>query len=254
MDFNVEEFINKVNPVLNCLELNLFCSHCKDNRLMNVEIWTYKPFNVFTQGPFKSSYPGNNKLSAKNKKKIYIPSFWICICNQCKTYHYLVIFPNENKPKAVLLSDSLSGISTPNTPPPVMYYLDQAFKAKMIGANSACIAMYRSALEQLLFEQGYINGMLNNQIIELTSDKKAGKGKDWTKNIDDDLFDYIKELGNGAIHPNGGDITKQQTLDDNLINNIDELFSEFLEIIYEKPIKDKKRKDLLLSSAKRLSK
>lgn len=256
-DFSFPDFLKKIDPQFYSAEATLFCSRCKDSRVMKVSLWLYNsPFRAPGIGlPFSSREGSTNKIDEADYLNSFIPSMWECICNQCKTKHYLVVYPITGlPPKIILLSESLDGISTPITPDAVKYYLDQAYKAKMIGANSACIAMYRAALQQLLFEQGYITGMLDNQIKELINDKKTGKGKDWIKDIDEDLFEYIKKLGNGAIHPNGGDISKQQVLDDELIVSIDELFGEFLELIYEKPIKEAKRKALLLSKTKMVNK
>ncbi|WP_114298198.1 DUF4145 domain-containing protein [Anaerobacterium chartisolvens] len=124
----------------------------------------------------------------------------------------------------------------------------------MIGANSACISMYRAALEQILYNQGYINGMLNSKIKDLEKDINDGTGKEWTKSLDKDLFSYIKDLGNGSIHPNGGDISKQSTFDDDLVVSIDLLFREFLDEIYEKPIRKASIKSVLSNAANKVNK
>lgn len=130
------------------------------------------------------------------------------------------------------------------------YYLDQAYKCQMIGANSACISMYRAALEQILYNDGYKKGMLQTKIENLEKAIKNHTAKEWTKNIDEELFKYIKDLGNGSIHPNNGDVSKQKTFDDKLMIIIDMLFKEFLDAIYEKPIQEKNRKDLLQNAAR----
>ncbi len=47
------------------------------------------------------------------------------------------------------------GIATPNTPPKVSYFLDQAYKAEGGSAITAAVVMYRAALEQILKNQGF---------------------------------------------------------------------------------------------------
>ncbi|RCX15550.1 hypothetical protein DFR58_113133 [Anaerobacterium chartisolvens] len=96
--------------------------------------------------------------------------------------------------------------------------------------------------------------MLNSKIKDLEKDINDGTGKEWTKSLDKDLFSYIKDLGNGSIHPNGGDISKQSTFDDDLVVSIDLLFREFLDEIYEKPIRKASIKSVLSNAANKVNK
>ena len=45
----------------------------------------------------------------------------------------------------------------------------------------------------------------------------------------------IKEIGNGAMHTNNGDINKQKDIDNDLIEIVDVVFAELLDKIYEQP-------------------
>jgi hypothetical protein len=66
------------------------------------------------------------------------------------------------------------GLATPHTPKLDAYYLAQAKRAQSVGANSAVVAMYRSALEHLLYEQGYEDRMVGPKITALLRDIEAG--------------------------------------------------------------------------------
>jgi hypothetical protein len=135
-----------------------------------------------------------------------------------------------------LFTQSLGGLTTPHTPEGVAYYLDQAFRAQSVAAHSAAVAMYRAALEQLLFEQGFQRGMLREKIAALEKAVEAGTAPRWANDLDAEYLKVMKDLGNIAIHPNDGDIGRQGALDHDLIAHIMATFSELLASVYEEPI------------------
>ena len=63
--------------------------------------------------------------------------------------------PGERGASLALFPHVGGGIATPNTPPKVSYFLDQAYKAQGGGAITAAVVMYRAALEQILKNQGF---------------------------------------------------------------------------------------------------
>jgi hypothetical protein len=97
------------------------------------------------------------------------------------------------------------------------------------------MAMYRSALEWVLYEQGYKVRMLGQQITALEKTVADGTAPQWAREIAPNFLEAIKDIGNGAMHTNEGDITKQSELDKELIETIDIVFSELLDKIYEQP-------------------
>ncbi|HEY2513647.1 MAG TPA: hypothetical protein VGI39_22415 [Polyangiaceae bacterium] len=99
------------------------------------------------------------------------------------------------------------------------------------------MAMYRAALEQLLFEQGFKTGMLGPQIGALEAAITNGTAPAWAKELDTEYLALIKDLGNGAIHKNGGDISKQAALDGELVSALESLFAGLLFHVYELPHK-----------------
>jgi hypothetical protein len=137
-------------------------------------------------------------------------------------------------------------VSTPNTPGAVAYYLDQAERSQAVAALSAAVAMYRAALEQLLFDQGYRDGMLAQKITKLIADEKPPH---WLEDLDPAFLTVLKDLGNAAIHPNEGDITKQAALDSALMLQLRALFVELLDDVYEQPRRKSTRLAALQAAA-----
>jgi hypothetical protein len=101
--------------------------------------------------------------------------------------------------------------------------------------------MYRAALEHLLFEQGYEKGMCNAKLTALEEDSKAGKGPQWARDIDRKFLIVLKRLGDGALHPNDGDVGKQESLDEKLLRAIQATFTELLYQVYERPHEESER-------------
>lgn len=173
-----------------------------------------------------------------------VPSLFSFTCVQCGATFTVVIYQGPDGPSLAVLPSSRGGLTTPNTAPGVAYYLDQAHRAQSVGANSAAVAMFRGALEQLLFEQGYKTGMAGAKIAQLCKDIEAGSAPKWALELETDFLKVLKELGDGSIHPNDGDVTRQAVLDNDLIARVQETFAMLLFLVYEAP----KKKGELLSN------
>jgi hypothetical protein len=173
-------------------------------------------------------------------------------CVQCSTRHAALKHEGPNSSDLVVLSNSYGGLSTPHTPASVAYYLEQAHRSRTIGANSAALAMFRAALEQLLYQQGFTDGMLDRKIRDLEAGITSGRSPIWARELDTEYLRILKELGNGAIHTNGGDITKQANIDTKLVAAVEATFSGLLLLVYEIPhlkaarLQDMKAKAALL--------
>jgi hypothetical protein len=109
--------------------------------------------------------------------------------------------------------------------------------------------MYRSALEHILHEQGYPKGMLNEKLTALQAAIDKGTAKKWAMDIEPAFLRVIKDLGNGAMHTNGGDHTKQTALDSELLRKVHETVRELLDMIYEEPLRRAARLAALTSAA-----
>lgn len=156
-------------------------------------------------------------------------------CLQCDNKVIILIYQQDGNASVVKLFEGNRGVYTEHTPKSISYYLNEASKCKSVAAYTPAVAMYRTALENLLYDQGYKSGMLNDKIKSFEKDKEDGKAKRWADVIDEEILYKIKELGNWAVHPNKGDISKQQYLqDERLIDCLDEIFTFMLDEIYEK--------------------
>ncbi|RJS19568.1 hypothetical protein DRW03_21285 [Corallococcus sp. H22C18031201] len=172
------------------------------------------------------------------------PSVFMFECVQCDTrFTGLVCAGVSLVDVWVLVPTVMGGVATPHAPPAVRYYLDQAWKCQSVAAYSAAAAMYRAALEQVLESEGYAQSMLAAKIQafeeSVTSPGPSTPG--WAKSLDSAFLRVIKDLGNGAIHSNAGDISPQSSFDANLISQVEATFSELMDVVYEAPAKQAER-------------
>lgn len=204
---------------------HLYCPSCSDYRKMKVTDFT----NV-------SSLLG---VSIET----YLSSTEACFvfkytCLQCECKFTAFVYQGPNGPELAVFPAVNGGLSTQNTPVPVKYYLDQASRAQSAGANSAAIVMLRSALEHLLYEQGYVKGMLHQKITALENGTEVVPRPKWAVDLDTEYLKVMKELGNGAVHTNNGDVSLQRAFDSELIEKVKFIFRWLLDTVYEKPIRD----------------
>jgi hypothetical protein len=160
------------------------------------------------------------------------PSLFVAICLECESLMTLVVFPGPQGMQLVALPSTYGGLSTPNTPESVAFYLDQAQKCQAMGALSAAVAMYRAALEHVLHEQGYTDGMLGKRIAALVADEEP---PEWRDRLGEEYLGVINKLASAAIHANNGDVSQQLVFDAELLQGVRELFIELLDEIYEQP-------------------
>lgn len=211
----------------------LYCPRCCDVRKMDISLL---PTDIDgKRSNLLSSVFTADSLIFKKIKSLLAPSLWIYKCTQCDTIFTVVFYQGVNDVEMAILPSCNGGVVSPNTPTSVAYYLDQAYRAKSVGANSACMAMYRGALDQLLHEQGYTKGMLGKKLGELEKDIENNNAPIWAKDLNPKYMSYLNKLGNGSIHSNDGDVEKQKELDNDLLVLVDGVFAMLLEKIYEQP-------------------
>lgn len=179
---------------------------------------------------------------------LFAPTLFLASCRQCNTKLTIIVYAGPDGPDVAILWSVRGGLRTPATPAGVTYYLDQAARCEALGARSAAVAMYRGALEQLLHEQGY-KGMLNAKITALEKNLTDKTGPDWIHRLKPDFLRVLKDLGNGAIHPNDGDITRQQAFDTELLIGVRVTMEMLLELVYEQPGRDARLLQRLQTSA-----
>lgn len=206
----------------------IYCNTCYDTRRVDVKIHKYDP-----------SY-------------LVITSLY---CRQCESEHlatWACDRISKKKSFTLLPLGNVCGIHTKNSPPIIIYWLNQACLSEIAGANSAALAMYRVALEQLLCEEGYKKGLLNAKITDLCNDIKNNKAPKWAQNINDEYLHVMRNIGNGASHAKI-DLQQQNLLDEQLVKDIKAVFSGLLYHIYEQKhqsqlhLNELKRRAALLS-------
>ena len=165
------------------------------------------------------------------------------MCVQCDTASTAVLYEGPEGPALAVLPSTYGGLTTPHTPEGVAYYLDQAQRSRAIGANSATVAMFRGALEHLLYDQGFKKGMCGQKLGDLEAAVKAGTAPKWANELDAEFLTVMKKLGDGAMHPNDGDVKKQAVLDGALIASLTHTFQMLLFLIYELPHQKQQRLD-----------
>ncbi|KEZ85562.1 hypothetical protein IO99_13790 [Clostridium sulfidigenes] len=223
-----------------CID-ELFCPKCGDIRRCVVNRVTHNPefeINEFTESIVVKS----------------LPCLFKATCLQCESETLLLIYKGPEEVELAVLHDTYNGCVTPNSPKEVKYYIDQAYRARSVGAVSASMAMYRSALEWLLYDQGFEKGMLGNKIKTLEEKIEKNNEPKWAVELDIGFLKAIKEIGNGSMHTNGGDIEKQNNIDKNLLELVDIVFAELLDKIYEQPLRSSNNLSKLKEKALAMSK
>jgi len=133
----------------------LYCGRCRG--LRRVRISSSALFDL--TGSF---YNGINLTFKVGPVTTPVPALFIYSCIQCDAMWSVLVYPGIDGIRIALLPVhfSVGGIASEHTPAGVAFYLDQAGRCHYIGANSAAIAMFRSALEWILEECGFAEKML----------------------------------------------------------------------------------------------
>lgn len=174
-----------------------------------------------------------------------MPALFVAICLQCGRLT-LLVYPGPHGMALAAMPATYGGLATPNTPPGVAYYLDQAQRSLSTGAVSAAVAMYRAALEHLLHDQGFTTGMLGQRIVAL---EESPTPPAWRERLHPDYLRVINRLGSAAVHANNGDIGQQLRFEAELLGEVRELFIELLDEVYEQPQRKQSRLSRLQQAA-----
>jgi hypothetical protein len=212
---------------------SLYCAKCGGaRRVVITPVWSRPRDHAQSKGELGGLNLADGSTTAIAKQ--LAPSLFAIHCYQCSSTFTAVIYRGPSGPQLAVFADHLGGLSTPNTPEPVAYYLDQAHRAQSVGAYSAAVAMFRAALEHILFGEGYEMRMLGPKIDALKKATDDGTAPKWARDLDPTYLSVIKELGDASIHPNDGDIQKQEAFDSALISMLKETFEELLMLVYER--------------------
>ena len=183
-----------------------------------------------------------------------VPSLFSLACVQCSTQFTALIYAGPDGPSLAVLPSCRGGLTTPHTPPGVAFYLDQAQRAQSLDANSAAVAMFRGALEHLLYEQGYKDGMCGRKLSNLRKDIDNDKAPKWAMDMETEFLEILNTLGNGSIHPNDGEVDVQAALDNKLLSLVQQTFLGVLYHVYDVPKQKAKRLGALKAASALLKK
>lgn len=220
------EFMSSYDTLDRITVGDLYCGKCGGPRRVKIiRLWS----QALEGGGGGLRYESYNDPIAEQ----LTPSLFHLICVQCSSRFSALVYAGPQGPALAILPDHYGGLSTPHTPPEVGYYLDQAHRARMVGANTAAVTMFRAALEFMLYKAGFERRMLGPKIEQLEVALADGSAPKWALDLDTRFLKVIKKLGDGGIHPNDGDITKQSAFDTALLIALDATFSELLYSVYE---------------------
>lgn len=228
----------------------LYCPRCGDIQKMVIQAppylcrWLIERLSSRPSvglGPVRSRGSGPRQWTLEDLVREDAPLVFRYHCLRCDATFTAIVYEQSGEPNLVVLPAVSGGIRTPHTPDGVAYYLDQAQRARSVGAHSAAAAMYRAALEQLLFEQGSKERTLSRRIDALEKSREAPDAPKWVRDLDSRFMKVLKDLGNAAIHPNDGDVTRQAAFDQECLNDISETFLELLSLVYEREHETRER-------------
>jgi len=191
---------------------------------------------------------GRRKMAPTGLAQI-IHSFNILVDIHCLQCHYPAIVVGVVKELKTVMWNLIylepGDFATPNSPEGVKFYLDQAQKAHSMGANSATVAMYRAALEHVMHEIGYTNGMLGRKVSDLENQIANGTAPEQAKKLDPDVLRVLSQLGNASIHANDGKLHVQSVFSEDLISAFQIALLETLDVLFEEPVRAESRKAVL---------
>ena len=170
------------------------------------------------------------------------------VCVQCEAPFTVLIYSKEEGPQLAIFPFGRGNLSTPHTPGPVRYYLDQVQSCWSVGANTAAISMYRVALDHLLFGEGFKEGMVGIKLGNLEKAIAAGTAPKWASNIDRQYLGVLNRLATHALHPNDGKIDQQSVFDQNLLVAVKATFQALLIQVYELQHQEQERLTTLESA------
>lgn len=219
------------------------CPTCQDMRRVRLQLIHGPPELLPTGG-------AAGQVTAVVKKKILRPLSVYAVKVECVQCHGTAVL-QAVEVKNELVHRSLVHIGpgaagTPHTPPGVAHYLEEAAAAASVGAHSATIAMLRAAVEFLFYDLGYRKRTLGGKLGELENEIAANTFRHPQAHvIDPHIISVLKNLGDAGIHPNDGDIGRQEYLTPDVTDAYFTVIYHLLHRIYEDPRREQARAQML---------
>jgi hypothetical protein len=106
--------------------------------------------------------------------------------------------------------------------------------------------MLRPAVDVVLEIQGYTKKWLGDKLADLEKDIAAGSAQPWTRQYDHEFLVVLKKLANDALHTKDADVSVlAENQDEGLYRSCEISIAQVLEIIYERPEREKERLEKL---------
>lgn len=170
-------------------------------------------------------------------------------CLQCNYQAVILGIMREDRMLAWNLMYLEGGsFATPHAPESVAFYMDQGQKAYSMGANSAAVAMFRAALEHVLYKLGFQNGMLGAKISALEQSIIDGTASPAASRLEPDVLRILNRLGNASIHSNDGTLKPQAAFSSALVAAFQQALMATFDVLYEEPERRKARLAQLATS------
>lgn len=102
--------------------------------------------------------------------------------------------------------------------------------------------MLRPAVDVVLESQGYTKKWLGDKLADLEKDIASGTAPLWAKQYDHEFLVVLKKLANDALHTTGAEVpVLAGNQDEEVYRNSEISIAQLLEIVYERPQREKER-------------
>lgn len=237
------------------IEGKMFCPNCRQLNRFHVETVHLSTHQQFAASvPRRKSYPGRvdgRWVSLSTKPELLLESQFRFRCVTCRVAAQVVVVKLVDAPNLMIIFPSGGSVATVHTPDAVKYYLEQAYQSYSARAYSATLAMYRTALDAILFNAGYEKGMVGAKIAAMEADIKEGRGPKWARDLAVPYIRVIKNLGNSSLHIANEDLSEERSIGDDLIQQIEITLHAILDDAYEKEAREKDRLVRLEAASKK---
>jgi hypothetical protein len=163
-------------------------------------------------------------------------------CAQCDTTFIAIMYDGPNGHTLCLLPSTHGGPATLRSPESVKFYCDQAGRAASVGAYTAALAMLRPAVDIVLELHGFKQKWLGDKLAALEKAIENATAPSWTQHYDHEFLIALKKLANDALHTKAADVSALAENQDEKLYRYSEIsIAQLLDVIYERPERDKER-------------
>ena len=223
---------------------SLHCPGCSDERRMFIRE-TYVAYRAF--------YPAPRDGGMIHKAELHtgcLHAVFILRCAQCDTTFTAVMYHGPSGHTLCLLPSTHGGLATPHSPESVKFYCDQASRAAAVGAYTAALAMLRPAVDVVLELHGYTRKWLGDKLADLEEAIQKGVAPQWAVQYDKEFLIALKKLANDALHTRAERVAAlAQKQDDAIYRESEISIAQLLDVIYERPGRDRLRLEKLKNAA-----